>query len=60
MAVEIPVTDNPARTIFRAGGFRVAMKDGFLWKLLAAEAIILATVWTLATVYHDFLASLFS
>lgn len=36
------------------------MKDGFLWKLLAAEGIILATVWTLATVYHDFLASLFS
>jgi hypothetical protein len=36
------------------------MKDGFLWKLLAAEVIILATVWTLATVYHDFLASLLS
>jgi hypothetical protein len=60
MVVEVPATDNHPRTIFRAGGFSVAMKDGFLWKLLAAEAIILATVWALATVYHDFLASLFS
>jgi hypothetical protein len=60
VVVEVPPPDNDPELSSEPGGCRIAMKDRFLWKLLAAEAIILATVWTLATVYHDFLASFFS
>jgi hypothetical protein len=37
-----------------------AMDDRFLLKLVTVETIILATLWTLVVVYHDYFAWLLS